>query len=217
MRTQTPAGPKPEMLTLKNILVPLNFLPISTTTGNKEPIMKTTGESLATRVALHPFLFGMKPRQLALLTSCATTVQFNTGQVICREGELADRLYLIETGNVILESSAGPSDPLLGCSWMFPPHTWSFSARAVAPTTAIFFDAATLREYCERDHSLGYELLKRMSSMIYQRLRAARNAMPSMIHRHHILSPSGPFPFPNPKLVPYPGTSDDRPCCAQVG
>ena len=137
--------------------------------------METTVESLATRVALHPFLVGMNRRQLALLTSCAMTVQFKKGQVIFREGDLADRFYLIESGNVTLESTSGPDDPLLGWSWMFPPHTWTFTARAAEPTTAIFFYGTILREYCERDHTLGYELLKRMSLMMYQRMQAARN------------------------------------------
>ena len=217
MKTQTPAQAESEMLAPRNILVPLDFSPASHDAVKKEEILKTTGESLATRVALHPFLVGMNPRQLALLTSCAMTVQFKKGQVIFREGEPADRFYLIETGNVILESSGGPGDPLLGWSWMFPPHTWAFSTRAVEPTTAIFFYATTLREYCERDHSLGYELLKRMSWMMYQRLRVAHNAMPRMSGRNHILSPVGFFPSPDPKLVPYPGTGDDRQSCAQAG
>jgi CRP/FNR family transcriptional regulator, cyclic AMP receptor protein len=217
MKTQTPAQAELEMLALKNILVPLDFSPSFNNAAKKETMMETTVESLATRVALHPFLVGMKPRQLVLLTSCAMTVQFKKGQVIFREGEPADRFYLIETGSVTLESSGGPGDPLLGWSWMFPPHTWTFSVRALEPTTAIFFSAATLREDCERDHSLGYELLKRLSSMMYQRLRAARNSSPGVSHRSHTLSPVGLFPFPDPKLVPYPGTHDDRPCCAQAG
>lgn len=37
---------------------------------------QTTVESMATRVALHPFLAGMNRRQLALLTACAMAVQF---------------------------------------------------------------------------------------------------------------------------------------------
>ena len=153
--------------------------------------METTVESMATRVALHPFLVGMNRRQLALLTACAMAVQFKKGQVIFREGELADRFYLMETGKVTLESSGGPGDPLLGWSWLFPAHIWNFTARAVEPTTAIYFDGTILREYCERDHSLGYELLKRMSSMMYQRMQVARNKMPAIHHRSDTLQPLG--------------------------
>ena len=109
---------------------------------------------MATRVTLHPFLAGMNRRQLALLTDCAIAIQFKKGQVIFREGDLASRFYLIETGKVILESSGGLGDPvvidtigagdLLGWSWMFPPHTWRFTARALETTTAIFFAGSNL-------------------------------------------------------------------------
>ena len=39
---------------------------------------------------------------------------------------------------------------LLGWSWMFPPYVWHFTARAIEPTTAIFFYGSILREYCEK-------------------------------------------------------------------
>ena len=53
---------------------------------------RTEVEAMATRVALHPFLAGMNPAQLALLTDCAIPVHFKKGQTILREGDLANRL-----------------------------------------------------------------------------------------------------------------------------
>jgi len=147
-------------------------------------------EPLATRVVFHPFLAGMNRTQLALLTDCAVTRHFNLGQTILRQGEVANGFYLIETGKVALESEAGLGKSiviqtigqggLLGWSWMFPPYIWQFTARAIEPTTALFFYAAILREYCEKDHSLGYELLKRISAVMVTRLQAAH---------HQIVSP----------------------------
>ncbi|HYJ05950.1 MAG TPA: cyclic nucleotide-binding domain-containing protein [Chthoniobacterales bacterium] len=142
---------------------------------------------MATRVALHPFLAGMNRAQLALLADCAMAVRFEPGQLIFREGELANRFYLIESGKVILEASgdtgervivdkAGAGD-LLGWSWMFPPYIWHFTARAVERTAAIFFNSAILRQYCERDHALGYELFKRMSAVMVKRLASAHGKM----------------------------------------
>src|SRR6266700_6852635 len=147
---------------------------------------------LAARVTLHPFLAGMNRAQLALLTDCAMATHFKKGQPILREGEFANRFYLIESGKAVLESGAGSEpmimetiDPgdLLGWSWMFPPYIWQFTARAVEPTTAIFFYGTILREYCEKDHSLGYELFKRMSVVMMKRLQAARKQMLS-VHAH---------------------------------
>jgi CRP/FNR family transcriptional regulator, cyclic AMP receptor protein len=121
---------------------------------------KIETEPLAARVTLHPFLAGMNRAQLALLTDCAMPTHFKKGQTILREGEFANRFYLIESGKVALESGSDFGEPLvietigsgdlLGWSWMFPPYVWQFTARAVEPTTAIFFYGTILREYCEK-------------------------------------------------------------------
>jgi CRP-like cAMP-binding protein len=150
-------------------------------------MMEATGKNLAIRVALHPFFVGMSPTHLALLTDCAIAAHFKAGEVILREGELANRFYLIETGRVILESRGTGDRPvvidtigsghLFGWSWMFPPYAWQFTARAVEPTVAIFFYGTILREYCERDNSLGYELMKRMTAVMTRRMQNARQKM----------------------------------------
>jgi CRP-like cAMP-binding protein len=156
-------------------------------------------EPLATRVGLHPFLVGLNHGQLALLTDCAIAVRFEKGEVIFREGDMANRFYLIETGKVDLESNDTLGQPvvietigagdLLGWSWMFPPYVWRFSARAVQPTTAIFFYGTILREYCERDASLGYELLKRMAPVMIKRMHAAREKVLAVYSRVEELKP----------------------------
>jgi CRP-like cAMP-binding protein len=96
---------------------------------------------------------------------------------------------LIEMGKVVLESGGSVGEPLvietigagdlLGWSWVFPPYVWQFTARAVEPTSAIFFYGATLRQCCEKDHSFGFELLKRISAVMVRRLQAAQKQMVS--------------------------------------
>ena len=181
---------------------------------------RVEAEPMATRVTLHPFLVGMNRKQLALLTDCAMAVQFKKGQEIFREGELANRFYLIETGKVILESGGRQGNPvvidtigagdLLGWSWMFQPYTWHFTARAVEATTALFFYGTILREYCEGDHSLGYELLKRMSLVMNRRMQAARNKMLAIHHHSDALQPVGRSPFREQELDTHPGADDGR-------
>jgi CRP/FNR family transcriptional regulator, cyclic AMP receptor protein len=145
-------------------------------------------ENLEKDVAAHPFLIGLTETHVRLLADCAMHSHFRTQEVIFREGETANRFYLIESGKVVLESAEhiggapvvidtiGPGD-LLGWSWIFSPHTWHFTARAVEPTTAIFFYGTILREYCEKDPALGYELFKRMSEVMMRRLQRARGQL----------------------------------------
>jgi CRP/FNR family transcriptional regulator, cyclic AMP receptor protein len=137
-------------------------------------------------VAAHPFLLGMNELHVRLLADCAIHSHFHSDGIIFREGEPANRFYLILRGKVRLESSTlGKlipideihNDDLLGWSWLFPPYAWHFTARALEETDAIFFYGTILREYCEKDHSLGFELFKRMSAVMLRRLQAARQKL----------------------------------------
>jgi|ERR1041385_5203119 CRP-like cAMP-binding protein len=145
--------------------------------------------ALEAQVAAHPFLIGISEHHIRLLADCAMRSHFKAGQVIFREGESANRFYLIEHGKIALESSTlgqpviieeiGDGD-LLGWSWLFPPYAWHFSARALQDTNAIFFYGTVLRDYCEKDNSLGFELFKRMSVVMLRRLQAARQKLLSV-------------------------------------
>ncbi len=141
-------------------------------------------ESVEHLISHHPFLQGMSPHQLRLICDHALRTHFTANDVIFREGDPADRFYLIETGCVALESQAlgrakaliqllGAGD-VLGWSWLFPPCFWHFDARAVEPTDAIFIYGAPLRKECESDHEFGYELMKRLAAVMMARLQATR-------------------------------------------
>jgi len=144
---------------------------------------------LEAQVDAHPFLCGISEHHVRLLADCAMRSHFEAEDVIFREGEGANRFYLIERGKVALESSTlgepvrideiHDSD-LLGWSWLFPPYAWHFTARALEDTTAIFFYGTVLREYCEKDTALGFELFKRMSAVMLRRLQAARQKLLSV-------------------------------------
>ena len=114
-------------------------------------------------------------------------MRYEAGELIFREGDPANRFYLIEQGQVSLESHRkdeapvavqviGPGD-VLGWSWLFPPYCWHFDARVLEPTTAIFFNGTRLREQCEQDHDFGFEVMKRMTQVVIQRLQAARKQL----------------------------------------
>ncbi len=149
--------------------------------------MNADRSQLQPAVAAHPFLIGLSQHHIALLTDCAMLTHFDTGQLIFRAGEIANRFYLIESGRVALQSNVEGREPvtidhvtagdLLGWSWLFPPYIWHFDARAAEPTSAIFFYGTVLREYCEKDPALGFELFKRMSVVMIRRLQSARTQL----------------------------------------
>jgi CRP/FNR family transcriptional regulator, cyclic AMP receptor protein len=142
---------------------------------------------LAARITAHPFLKGLSSQHLNVLSDSAMLMEFKQGEIIFREGDIANRFYLIESGEVALETADKDAEPkciqtigagdVLGWSWLFPPYYWHFDARAVKPTKAIFFYGTRLREKCEEDHDLGYELMKRMAGIVINRLQATRKQL----------------------------------------
>lgn len=138
-------------------------------------------------VAAHPFLIGISEHHVRLLADSAMKTTFETDKLIFEEGDTANRFYLIENGRVALEAKGTASElvtievisdgDLLGWSWLFPPYVWHFSARALQPTNALFFYGTVLREYCDADPSLGFELFKRMGEVMIKRLQSARSRL----------------------------------------
>jgi len=126
-----------------------------------------------------PFFQGMTPDAMALLTGCVKNVRFDTGEYLVREGTDANSFFLIRTGRVALSASnpprslvvhtAGPGD-MVGWSWIVAPYRYRFDARATEPTVAFELDGACLRNKCDANPALGYQLLKRVSGVLGQRV-----------------------------------------------
>lgn len=141
-------------------------------------------QSISDLVSLHPLLAGLPADMPDLIAGCATNVAFGPGRRMLVEGQRADTLYLIRRGRVALEvwqpgvgplviETLGPGSPL-GWSWLFPPYRWHLDARALETVLAIAIDATCLREKAEADPAFGYALMQRISSVMLDRLQAAR-------------------------------------------
>jgi len=127
----------------------------------------------------HPFLTGMDDSVYKLLSGCAKNTRYAADEVLAKEGEPADELFLIRRGRLAVElhvhhepvvvRTYGPGE-LVGWSWLVPPHRWAFDVRAVELTRAVSLDGACLRQKCEADPSLGFELLRRFAHGIESEL-----------------------------------------------
>ena len=144
--------------------------------------MKT--ESLAQIVRAHRFFAGLDEAASRLVGGCASNARFDAGRYLFREGEPADRFYLIRHGRVALEVTApargavsfqtlGPGE-IVGVSWLIPPYRWSYDARALERVRAIAMDARCLRRKCDEDHDLGYDMMLRFVPVLVERLQATR-------------------------------------------
>lgn len=143
-------------------------------------------EISATLLSRHAFFKGMNWQALEALAANAMHSHFEANEVIFKVGDPANRFYLLLSGRVTLESS--PQDgglpiqvleagDVLGWSWLFPPYFWRFGARAIEPVDAIFFYGTRLREQAEESPAIGYELMKRMTGVMLERLQATRQQL----------------------------------------
>lgn len=141
-------------------------------------------ENLSEILRQHPFLHNLSDEYMQTIVGCASNVRFPEGEHLIREGEIANKFFLIRTGRIALEidvsgrgglriQTIGPGE-VLGWSWLISPYRWHFNGVAVMDTRAIGLDAECLRNKCEQDQGFGYEMLKRLAVVMEKRLEATR-------------------------------------------
>lgn len=134
-------------------------------------------------LAEHLFFAGLDGQALTLLSGCAANAHYRSGEYLFREGDPADYFYVVRRGRVQLEVSSPARGSLalatfqqgdvLGWSWLVPPYRWEAGAQATEQTDVIAIGGSCLRDKCDDDTALGYELLKRGTAVLNARLFAA--------------------------------------------
>jgi CRP-like cAMP-binding protein len=132
----------------------------------------------------HPFFAGLNAGAMRLIAGCASNVHFAEGEFLFHEGHDANQFWVIRRGRVAMQlESPGQGaivtdtmdeGEVVGWSWLVPPYRFFADGRAVTPVSATALDGACLRGKCEADPELGYQLLKRVTSVMYQRLQSTR-------------------------------------------
>jgi CRP-like cAMP-binding protein len=141
-------------------------------------------KSIQALLKQHRFLEDLPDSDLELLAGCGKNIVAKSGTFIAHEGGPADFFYLIRRGKVAIEArgpghevavleTLGEGD-VLGWSWLFPPHRWTFDFHAREDTHLVAMDAMCLRGKAEADPAFGYRLMKSFSRVMTERLRAAR-------------------------------------------
>ncbi len=144
-------------------------------------------QSLAKEIADIPLFSDLEPEYIDFIANHANEHRIGRDELLFRQGERAEHFYLVRNGRVTLEvpAIAGPAlevqhakaGTVLGWSWLIAPYKWTFNARAEEPTTVIEFDGPAILDRCERDAAFGYQILKRFSALMSERLDAARQRM----------------------------------------
>lgn len=138
-------------------------------------------------IADSQFFSGLNEAAIDFLAAHANRKQLDRGRTLFRQGDRAAHFFLILSGHLSLEIPALEGPPLelqdigpgqiAGWSWLLPPNLWNFQARARSPVEVLAFDGAAVLAHCEEDSKFGYELVKRFSALMSERLQFARMKM----------------------------------------
>ncbi|MGA8140337.1 MAG: cyclic nucleotide-binding domain-containing protein [Desulfobaccales bacterium] len=140
-------------------------------------------ETIEPILTAHPFFRGLDPIHLKDLAACASKVNFAAGEFIYRAEQEATSFFLILQGRVSLEIFSARRGPLtlntleggdvLGWLWFEEkPYQWFLDARAMDLTRALSLKVDCIRNKCESNHDLGFEIMKRYAHSLAVGFRA---------------------------------------------
>ncbi len=129
---------------------------------------------------------------------------YEAGATIFSEGEVADKLYIVEEGRAVLEMTLriGTGSGRQGVIdvvtkgqafgwWGGESYALTMSARCVEQTEVIALDGVRLWRLLEEDHDTGYKVMKRIVGVVSSRLKHTRDTLAHIlsIASHDLKSP----------------------------
>ncbi len=135
-------------------------------------------------LSVHPFVRGMADEHITRLSEVTRYIAVPARYRLFEEGGTADRLWLIEAGQVALDLHVPGHGPVIietlgrgeviGLSWLFPPYQWTLGAVTMQPTQAFELDGRAVHGLLDADPALGHELTSRFVAVLAHRLHATR-------------------------------------------
>ena len=143
--------------------------------------------SITEYLSAHEFFSEFSDDVLKFLCECSSTREIKKGQILFRQGENADKFYVVRSGRISIQMPAimGPTleiqavdeGQVLGWSWLISPYQWNFQTKAEEDSELLEFDGVAILARCEQEPKFGYELLKKFAGLMSVRLNAARQKM----------------------------------------
>ena len=135
----------------------------------------------------HQFFSGLNPTFLKLIEDSASIETFDSHDYLFYEGDPAPHFYLVLEGLIGIQIFGGEAGfiniqklcpgEIIGWSWLLPPYNWFFSGEVLESCRVVKFDGEKLRNICDDNHDFGYEMARRLTSIVTQRLSETRSKL----------------------------------------
>lgn len=135
---------------------------------------------------------GLSDNELEKIASLSRKEEYGAGAIIFEEGDSARNLYIVEDGEIALETKLdlGPyAAPRLatievltpgeafGWSALVEPHILTSSARCLKTARVITIEGSGLRHLIDSDAHIGQKVIARLTSIVASRLRDTREKL----------------------------------------
>jgi CRP-like cAMP-binding protein len=138
-------------------------------------------------MVMHEFVAELPSGWLRRLAVYGRPVHYVDGYRLFREDDLADRLWLVNTGELAIDFHVpGRGDieverigagSVVGISALVSPYRWALGAVVVDEIRAVEFYAAGVRALMAEDSDLGRDIFRRLLRTSQDRLAAARHRL----------------------------------------
>jgi CRP-like cAMP-binding protein len=140
-------------------------------------------DEVAGLIAGLPAFADLDDAERAAIAALARAEHVPAGTTLFRESDPADDVRFVVEGRIslgmrfggrgeVIILSLGPGD-LVGWTALLG-GDWTATARAVERSTLVRLPGAELLALCEREHDIGYELMKRLFAAMARRLHDTR-------------------------------------------
>lgn len=130
-----------------------------------------------------PYFAGVCAESLKAVAAITEERPLALGEPLFKEGDPARALYILRAGQVdivyqhhrdqgcVVDTVV--AGDLIGWSALVEPYRCTATAVPREPGQVVRIDAVGIRGLCERDHTLGFQLLKELAGTLSRRLQGA--------------------------------------------
>jgi CRP-like cAMP-binding protein len=150
--------------------------------SEREPAMTLSEEMVGVRA-----LRGLGEEHLQKLAAMAQPQECPAGGVLFSEGDASGFIFILLSGEVVLEIKAGDRDPaavyvagpgqLLGWSPVLGRHAMTATARAATSCRLAALDVARVEDLIQQDPRFGVAFLRHIALIVSDRLSATRRCL----------------------------------------
>ena len=134
------------------------------------------------------YLFeGLSESQINHLIAIGTEIRIQAGQLLFREGDVADKLFILKSGAVELLTTVDEIElPInivrnegecFGTSTMVPPHQYSLSARCAENAVLLCIKKTALDRLLKKDVETEHTILANLAKHFLERLKETRQEL----------------------------------------